>query len=159
MLFTLVVYSDYNIQKLAQTAYKAGFHLVGALQMLTPETFGERVKEYVELDEQIKSGAKMISALRKKQKEISESLLEFMKMKEIAACNISSTGGKLMRKPKRSVQPVKRDVVEELLGKEFQDPNMAEKLADMIWQNRGVVEKEVLKHQMQKSSEAELIVA
>lgn len=126
-------------------------------RMLTPETFGERVKEYVHLDNEIKEGSKMISALRKKQKEISESLLVFMKEKEIAACNISSTGGKLMRKPQRSVQAVKRDHVEECLAREFEDPNMAEKLADMIWQNRGVTEREVLKHQVTKQSGDKLL--
>lgn len=126
--------------------------------MLTPETFTERVKEYVALDAEIKTGSKMISALRKKQKDISESLLDFMKEKDIAACNISATGGKLVRKPQRSVQAVKRDHVEELLAKQFEDPNMAEKLADMIWQNRGVVEREVLKHQVIKQKAGELLI-
>lgn len=119
--------------------------------MLTKETFVERVNDYVLLETEIKEGSKMVSALRKKQREISESLLEFMKAQEIVACNISQTGGKLVRKPQRSLETVKRDYIEEILAKELQDADMAEKLADLVYQNRNVREREVLRHTLKKN--------
>jgi hypothetical protein len=126
--------------------------------MLTAETFGERVNEYVELEAQIKEGSKMVSVLKKKKCEIGESLLEFMKEKGIVACNISQTGGKLIRRPQRSLETVKREYVEEILAKELQDPNMAEKLADLVYQNRNVREKEILKLTVKRNTGEEIVI-
>ena len=115
--------------------------------MLTQESFAEQVTRYITIEGHIKENGKMLNELRKKKREIGQSLLEYMQEKGIVTCAISTkAGAELVRKAQRSVQTLKRDHVEEILAKEMQDPNRAEELTDLLWDTRGVTEKEILKY-------------
>ena len=116
--------------------------------MLTQETFVDQVNRYISLDAHIKDHSKTLNELRKKKRQIGESLLEFMQEKDIAVCDISSNrGASLVRNVKTSVRGLKRDYIEDVLLQEMQDPARAGMLADLLWDKREVVDREILKYE------------
>ena len=71
----------------------------------------------------------------------------FMQNKDWEVCNIS-TGGKLMLKKSKTKASVKKDVVNTKLKEYFQDSEGSghvDKLMDLIFEQREVTEKDVLR--------------
>ena len=106
--------------------------------------FREQVKRYIQLHDEIAEGQKMLGQLRKRRLELEAGILAYMKDNEIDQCNLAD--GKLLRRVSKTVQSLKRDYIVDELAKVFGgDGRRAEEIVGVLFSNRGVSEREVLK--------------
>ena len=109
--------------------------------------FVDTIKEYVEIDDQIKAASKDIQLLKSRKTTLSVAIMGFMQNKQWEVCNISS-GGKLMLKKSKTKQGIKKDDVNTKLTKYFGengDPKHVESIMKLIFEEREVSEKDVLR--------------
>lgn len=111
--------------------------------MTSTEQFKLLVREFVDIDEQIRQAQKAVTPLRKRKTELSKDITDFMKQNDISVCDLRD-GAKLVVKRAKSVQSLNKDAVavhlSDSLGKD-----KAEELAANIWKNRPVKYKDTLK--------------
>ena len=111
-------------------------------------SFVKSVKEYVDLDDQIKEAQKDIKLLKARKDNLSLAIMGFMQSQEWEVCNIS-TGGKLMLKKSKTKGGVKKDTSNSKLVEHFKDNNEIMKhlptIMKMIFDEREVNEKDVLR--------------
>ena len=112
------------------------------------ESFVNSVKEYVELDDQLKAAQKDIRALKERKQNLSLGIMGFMNSQEWDVCNIS-TGGKLMLKKSKTKASIKKDTANQKLVDHFKDnKEIMENLPlimKMIFEDRDINEKDVLR--------------
>ena len=111
-------------------------------------SFVKSVKEYVDLDDQIKDAQKDIKLLKARKDNLSLAIMGFMQSQEWEVCNIS-TGGKLMLKTSKTKSGVKKETSNSKLTEHFKDNNEVLKhlptIMKMIFDEREVSEKNVLR--------------
>ena len=112
------------------------------------ESFVNSVKEYVELDDQLKAAQKDIRALKERKQNLSLGIMGFMNSQDWDVCNIS-TGGKLMLKKSKTKASIKQDSANSKLVEHFKDnKEVIEHLPmimKMIFEDREINEKDVLR--------------
>lgn len=107
---------------------------------MTPEEeFRSMVMQFVDVCDKIES----MSKLRKEKTELSKRILEFMKLNDIAQCNLRD-GGKLVLRTSKSVSPLKKDYICDQLTQQL-GKDVAEQLTTRLWTNRSVATKDALK--------------
>ena len=107
--------------------------------------FVDSVKEYVDLDDQIKAASKDIQLLKARKTNLSLAIMGFMQTKEWEVCNISN-GGKLMLKKSKTKGGIKKDDVKNKLSQYFKDNSEhTDKIMNIIFEEREVTEKDVLR--------------
>jgi hypothetical protein len=112
--------------------------------MLDRDAFKDAVREYVEIDDQIKQGARIVNDLRKRARTLAGKIIEHMQMRNISVCALDS-GGKVERHARTSLAPIKREYLEEVVAEQLGDHQIAMQIVEAIWSNRATVEKHVLK--------------
>ena len=110
--------------------------------------FVESVKEYVDLDDQLKAAQKDIQLLKSRKQNLTLAIMGFMQSQEWDVCNIS-TGGKLMMKKSKTKSSVKKDTTNLKLIEHFKNnqdmlPHIPE-IMKMIFEEREITEKDVLR--------------
>lgn len=117
-------------------------------------TFVDSVKEYVELDDQLKAAQKDIQLLKARKQNLSLAIMGFMQSQEWDVCNIS-TGGKLMLKKSKTKTGVKKDTSNSKLAEHFKNnKEIMENLPiimKLIFEDRDVSEKDVLRRTTSRS--------
>lgn len=112
------------------------------------ESFVNSVKEYVDLDDQLKAAQKDIRALKERKQNLSLGIMGFMNSQEWDVCNIS-TGGKLMLKKSKTKASIKKDTTNSKLMEHFKsNKEIMDNLPlimKMIFEDRDVNEKDVLR--------------
>ena len=109
--------------------------------------FVDTIKEYVEIDDQIKAASKDLQLLKSRKTTLSVAIMGFMQNKQWEVCNISS-GGKLMLKKSKTKQGIKKDDVNTKLKKYFDehgDQKHIENVMKLIFEDREISEKDVLR--------------
>ena len=110
--------------------------------------FVKTVREYVDLDDQIKEAQKDIKLLKARKDNLSLAIMGFMKSQEWEVCNIS-TGGKLMLKTSKTKSGVKKETSNNKLTEHFKDNSEIMKhiptIMKMIFDERDTSEKHVLR--------------
>ena len=109
--------------------------------------FVDTIKEYVEIDDQIKAASKDLQLLKSRKTTLSVTIMGFMQNKQWEVCNISS-GGKLMLKKSKTKQGIKKDDVNTKLKKYFDehgDQKHIENVMKLIFEDREISEKDVLR--------------
>ena len=106
------------------------------------------VKEYLELDDQIKMLSKAARERRKKKKELSEHILHLMEQHELTQMNLKD--GKLIYKKSNNLVPLNKKHIVSSLSSYFRDEHKATELFDYLMKNRNRVEKVRLKRTKNK---------
>lgn len=112
------------------------------------QSFVNSVKEYVEIDDQLKAVQKDIQTLKARKQTLSVAIMGYMQSQEWDVCNIS-TGGKLMLKKSKTKAGIKKDTSTAKLNDFFKDkPEMASHIPEimkMIFDEREFNEKDVIR--------------
>ncbi len=95
----------------------------------------ENIKEWVILDNEIRELKKQEKTRKKKQKELSNTLMEIMKSNEIDEFDINQ--GKIVYKKKHVKKPINKKNLQEILSKYYKDDLLtASELKTFIMDNR-----------------------
>lgn len=99
----------------------------------------EYVKEYLELDEQIKALTKAIRDRKKTKKDLSENILECMKKFDVGYMNIK--GGKLIYSVSKNKAPMNKTNITKSLSDYYKNTDKALEVCSYIFENREKIEK------------------
>ena len=102
-------------------------------------TLKENVKEYLELEEQIKVLSKAIKERKDKKKEISNDILHCMKRFDISQMNTKD--GKLIYNVRNNKVPLNKNNITKALSTYFNSENKAQEACKFILENREIKEK------------------
>ena len=114
------------------------------------EQLQSSVKEYLELDDQIKMLSKAARERRKKKKELSEYILQLMEQHELTQMNLKD--GKLIYAKSNNLVPLNKKHIVSSLSSYFRDEHKATELFDYLMKNRNRVEKVRLKRTKNKKA-------
>lgn len=110
--------------------------------------FVESVKEYVELDDQLKAAQKDMQLLKARKQDLSLAIMGFMNSQEWEVCNIS-TGGKLVMKKSKTKTGIKKETSNSKLTEHFKENKEVLQhlpmIMKLIFDDRDVNEKDVLR--------------
>lgn len=111
-------------------------------------SFVDSVKEYVDLDDQLKAAQKDLQLLRARKQNLSLAIMGYMQSQDWDVCNIS-TGGKLMLKKSKTKSGVKKDTANTKLTEYFKSNQELSQhipqIMKMIFDEREISEKDVLR--------------
>tara|TARA_Y100001970_G_scaffold185306_1_gene225380 strand:+ start:733 stop:1110 length:378 start_codon:yes stop_codon:yes gene_type:complete len=117
------------------------------------EKFKEDIREWVELDDQIKQVTDHLKKLKTLKKTRQESTIKFMKQNKLVGQKISiSNGGSLKISTIQSVVPVTRQYIVNKLKTFFNSKEKAEEIASYIYDNRETVEKTSMRRYKSKKN-------
>lgn len=108
---------------------------------MTEQDFKDKVKQYIAIADQLAALGKDIREIRKRQGELREEIIKFMKVNDIVECQLQD--GKLVRKQCKRLEPLKKEHILGELAKAVGDAQ-AENLLVGIFSKRGVTEKDTL---------------
>tara|TARA_Y100001970_G_C14152437_1_gene813504 strand:+ start:389 stop:775 length:387 start_codon:yes stop_codon:yes gene_type:complete len=108
------------------------------------------VKEYLELDDQIKMLNKAARERRKRKKELSEEILTLMEQHELTQMNLKD--GKLIYAKSKNLVPLNKKHIVSSLSSYFRDDHKATELFDYLMKSRTRVEKVRLKRTKNKKA-------
>ena len=95
----------------------------------------DNVKEWLQIDNQIKTLQKEIKVRRKLKKDITESLVNIMKTNDIEV--MSTSGGQLIRTSRKIKSPLSKKHLLTSLTQYFKnDPNIIKELSNFIMESR-----------------------
>ena len=109
------------------------------------------VKEYLDIDDQIKALNKAVKARRDRKKKLSESILKTMKQFEIN--NMNTSNGKLVYSVTKTKEPLNRKSLTRTLNIYFGSSDKANELSKFVMENRKQIEKVQLKRKIFKTKE------
>ena len=114
------------------------------------EQLKTNVKNYLEMDDQIKALNKAIVERRKKKNELSEEILGTMKKFEID--NMNTKNGKLIYSSSKSTKPLNKSNLISGLNLYFKDEDKAKNVSKLVLDSREKVEKVKLRRTINKKS-------
>ena len=112
------------------------------------EKFKENVKEYLDIDDQIKALNKAVKARRDKKKKLSEYILKLMKQFEID--NMNTSNGKLIYSVSKSKEPLSKKNLLTTLNLYYNNNDKATEVSKYIMENRPVKERVTLRRKIIK---------
>ena len=108
------------------------------------EEFIETIKEYVEVDDNIKEAEKSVKLLKSRRNELQEAIITYMKSQEWDVCN-TSNGNKLSIKTSTTKKAIPQKELQNLMGEYLGDPTKVKDAFEFAQTKRETVEKKVLK--------------
>ena len=96
--------------------------------------FGEVVKEYVQIDNEIRKMLETIKKLKTMKHAKEELILKFMEQTNYNSIDI--TGGKLIRNKSETKKKLTQDIIEETLKEKLKDTGIVTKIIDDMEQKR-----------------------
>lgn len=115
---------------------------------LSEVTFKDAVRTYIELHDEIEKCVKGLRELKKKKQEMSNAILEFMKINQIDEFQVPD--GKLQRKTSKRTEGVKKDHIINCLKSSLGNEQQAEAILQMINEQRNTFETESLRRTVQR---------
>lgn len=110
---------------------------------LTDADFKDAVKAYVTLHDELTESAKHLRDLKKRKADLGESILEFMKTREIDELQMHD--GKLVRRQAKRTESIKKDHILNELKSVMSDPAQAETVYSNMCSKRSVEVRDALK--------------
>lgn len=110
-------------------------------QEVDPE-FRDAVRAYIDMHDQITEANKSLREVRKKKKELSEVIVEYMRKNDIDGINVRD--GKLLRKQSKRLEPLKKEYILEELAKNVGEAK-AEDIMVGIFSRRAVTNSDTLR--------------
>ena len=114
------------------------------------EQLKTNVKNYLEMDDQIKALNKAIVERRKKKNELSEEILGTMKKFEID--NMNTKNGKLIYSSSKSTKPLNKSNLISGLNLYFKDEDKAKNVSKLVLDSREKVDKVKLRRTINKKA-------
>ena len=114
------------------------------------EQLKTNVKNYLEMDDQIKALNKAIIERRKKKNELSEEILGTMKKFEID--NMNTKNGKLIYSSSKSTKPLNKSNLISGLNLYFKDEDKAKNVSKLVLDSREKVDKVKLRRTINKKA-------
>ncbi len=116
--------------------------------METKDQLVQHIKEWIGVDEEIKSLQKEIKQRKEKQKDLTKELMEVMKSNEIDCFDLND--GKLVYTRSKTKQTINKKYLMTTLIKCLEDPKDAEKVTDFILENREEKVRESIRRKIDK---------
>ena len=116
--------------------------------METKDQLVQHIKEWIGVDEEIKSLQKEIKQRKEKQKDLTKSLMEVMKSNEIECFDLND--GKLVYTKSKTKQTINKKYLMSTLVKCLEDPKDVEKVTDFILENREEKIRESIRRKVDK---------
>ena len=110
--------------------------------------FKENVKEWITLDDDIKTLNNALKERKKKKQELTPKVLDFMNEYEVH--DVKTTDGQLKFSKSLTSKPLNKKYLISRLGDFFKDYNKGEKAVEFIYENRDKEEKLKLKRIIKK---------
>ena len=109
----------------------------------------ENIKQWVKIDNEMRTLKQEISNRKKKKEDISNTLITLMKEKEIDSVNINS--GKIEFTQRITKKPISKKLLQDILSKYYKgDNNKANELNDFILNNREETSKDIIVRKIDK---------
>ena len=109
----------------------------------------ENIKQWVKIDNEMRTLKQEISNRKKKKEDISNTLITLMKEKEIDSVNINS--GKIEFTQRKTKKPISKKLLQDILSKYYKDDNnKATELNDFILNNREETSKDIIVRKIDK---------
>ena len=112
--------------------------------------FRDAVKAYIDMHDQLAEAGKRLRDIRKKKKELSEVIVEYMRKNEIDGINVKD--GKLLRKQTKRLEPLKKEHILEELAKTVGEAKAEDVLVN-IFSKRAVTNKDTLRRTRARGGE------
>ena len=116
--------------------------------METKDQLVQHIKEWIGVDEEIKSLQKEIKTRKEKQKELTKDLMEVMKTNEIECFDLND--GKLVYTKSKTKQTINKKYLMSTLVKCLEDPKDVEKVTEFILENREEKVRESIRRKVDK---------
>ena len=116
--------------------------------METKDQLVQHIKEWIGVDEEIKSLQKEIKIRKEKQKELTKDLMEVMKTNEIECFDLND--GKLVYTKSKTKQTINKKYLMSTLVKCLEDPKDVEKVTEFILENREEKVRESIRRKIDK---------
>ena len=116
--------------------------------METKDQLVQHIKEWIGVDEEIKSLQKEIKQRKEKQKDLTKELMEVMKSNEIECFDLND--GKLVYTKIKTKQTINKKYLMTTLIKCLEDPKDVEKVTDFILENREEKIRESIRRKVDK---------
>lgn len=107
------------------------------------DEFIQTIKEYVEIDDNIKEAEKALKALKGRRTDLQEAIMQYMKSQNWDVCNTST--GKLAIKKSVTKKAIPQKQMQSILGEYMGDHQKMQEAYDFAMSKREVSEKNVLK--------------
>lgn len=118
------------------------------------ENFKDMVKTWILVDDEIKKYNKVLTELRKKKRELTPDILDFMKSYDIEDCKTQDS--KLKYAVSYRTKPINKDTLKQKLSIYLRSQNKGEEAADFILKNRDKTESVTLRRVMDRKKRVEL---
>lgn len=113
------------------------------------EQLVENIKEWIQIDNELKQLQKAAKERRDRKKELTSSLVDIMKVNDIDCFDVN--GGKLLYSQNKSKAPLNKKTLLATLQNYYKhDPTKAQELSEFILNNREVKIKETIRRKDQK---------
>tara|TARA_B110000305_G_C19368504_1_gene603186 strand:- start:845 stop:1198 length:354 start_codon:yes stop_codon:yes gene_type:complete len=109
----------------------------------------EAVKNWIQLDNELREIAKLAKEKREEKKQVSIDLMNMMKNNEIECLDIND--GQLCYKKRKCKKPLNKDTLLMILHKYFNNESKGMDAAQFILDNREIVDKETISRKINKS--------
>lgn len=116
--------------------------------METKDQLVQHIKEWIGVDEEIKSLQKEIKTRKERQKELTKDLMEVMKTNEIECFDLND--GKLVYTKSKTKQTINKKYLMSTLVKCLEDPKDVEKVTEFILENREEKIRESIRRKVDK---------
>ena len=104
--------------------------------------FREAVKAFIDMHDQLADAGKRLRDIRKKKRELSEVIVEYMRKNDIDGVNVRD--GKLVRKQTKRLEPLKKEHILAELAKSMGQAQAEDALVNMF-SKRAVTNKDMLR--------------
>ena len=109
----------------------------------------ENIKEWLQIENELKELRKAAKERRERKKELTSSLVDIMKVNDIDCFDVN--GGKLLYATSKVKAPINRKTLMATLQSYYKnDPTKASELSEFILNNREIKVKETIRHKEQK---------
>ena len=121
------------------------------VKLETKEELISSIKEWIKIDNEIIKQTKEIKEMKKKQKLLTNSLVNVMKNNQLECFDIN--GGKILYKKSKCKKPINTKTLLNTLKTYYtESPNKAEELTEYILKNREEVVKETIRRKLDKKN-------
>ena len=117
--------------------------------MQTKDELVGSIKEWLTIDEEVKTLRKEIKLRQERKKTLTQSLVEVMKTNEIDEFDINN--GKLIYSKQKTKQTLSKKLLLTSLQNLFNDPSEAQKIAEHILESRSETIKDVIRRKTSKT--------
>jgi hypothetical protein len=121
------------------------------VKLETKEELISSIKEWIKIDNEILKHTKEIKDMKKKQKLLTNSLVNVMKNNQLECFDIN--GGKILYKKSKCKKPINTKTLLNTLKTYYNEtPNKAEEITEYILKNREEVIKETIRRKLDKKN-------